>query len=104
MLMSVADSENAVGDTHSFVIRLRVNEPPDPIPPIIGAPGLTKKSSETSPDKRLSIRIEHVNSADRAQHYSITGALNWLGDRMHDLTRSAETDQSRENERGPWSL
>lgn len=62
-------------DSQAFVVRLRINGPPDPA---LQPPDGPKSSSEG----RLIVHVEHVNSSEQSLHRSIEDALDWLRQRM----------------------
>ena len=47
--------------------------------------GLDAAKTEGKSEKRLHIRLEHVNTADVSQHSTVDGALAWLRNRMITL-------------------
>lgn len=75
--MTQPDQNRMQEDSQAFVVRLRINGPPNPALQPQGGP-----SAETRNEGRLIVRVEHVNSSENSLHRSIEDALDWLRQRM----------------------
>ena len=79
-----------VDESHSFVVRMRRNAPPDPGLQPEASVHLAKNGSG-----RLIIRVEHVNSAELSSHQSVEDALSWLRQRMTGLVAGDQNGADR---------
>jgi hypothetical protein len=84
--MSDPKSSPPSEESHAFVVRMRLDPPPAPdIRHGLRPPAETASGTQ----RRLIIRVEHVNSTDVTSHQTVEAALSWLRTRMGQLLGSA---------------